>query len=182
MREPIPAPFVIFGVTAEGISNPVPTPAGPKYPHEPQANALHNFIEGTAPSIPQWAPSAELAAGALVLIILALTGGIIWLSAPILLLTVGGLSYGTWYAYESSYLLDVSGIVVISILFLSIVTFRNFITQYLLRLQIKQQFGTYVSPALVEKLQNNPKITGTGWRYETTNFPFFGYPRIYSHL
>ena len=29
MREPIEAPFVIFGVTAEGIVNPVPTPAGP---------------------------------------------------------------------------------------------------------------------------------------------------------
>ena len=172
MKEPIPAPFVIFGVTAEGISNPVPTPVGPKYPHELQANALHNFIEGTAPSIPQWAPSAELAVGALVLIILALTSGIIWLSAPILLLTVGGLSYGTWYAYESSYLLDVSGIVVISILFWSIVTFRNFITQYLLRLQIKQQFGTYVSPALVEKLQNNPKLLELGGVTKQLTFLF----------
>jgi len=172
MKEPIPAPFVIFGVTAEGISNPVPTPSGPKYPHELQANALHNFIEGTAPSIPQWAPSAELAVGALVLIILALTSGIIWLSAPILLLTVGGLSYGTWYAYESSYLLDVSGIVVISILFWSIVTFRNFITQYLLRLQIKQQFGTYVSPALVEKLQNNPKLLELGGVTKQLTFLF----------
>ena len=172
MKEPIPAPFVIFGVTAEGISNPVPTPSGPKYPHELQANALHNFIEGTAPSIPQWAPSAELAVGALVLIILALTSGIIWLSAPILLLTVGGLSYGTWYAYESSYLLDVSGIVVISILFWSIETFRNFITQYLLRLQIKQQFGTYVSPALVEKLQNNPKLLELGGVTKQLTFLF----------
>ena len=172
MKEPIPAPFVIFGVTAEGISNPVPTPSGPKYPHELQANALHNFIEGTAPSIPQWAPSAELAVGALVLIILALTSGIIWLSAPILLLTVGGLSYGTWYAYESSYLLDVSGIVIISILFWSIVTFRNFITQYLLRLQIKQQFGTYVSPALVEKLQNNPKLLELGGVTKQLTFLF----------
>ena len=172
MEDPIPAPFVIFGVTAEGISNPVPTPAGAKYPHELQANALHNYIEGTAPSIPQWAPAAEIGVAVIALIILALTSGIIWLSLPILVLTVGGLSYGTWYAYESSYLLDVTGIVIISILFWSIETFRNFITQYLLRLQIKQQFGTYVSPDLVEKLQKNPKLLELGGVTKQLTFLF----------
>ena len=34
MANPIPAPFVIFGVTAEGVVNPVPTASGAKYPHE----------------------------------------------------------------------------------------------------------------------------------------------------
>ena len=37
INNPIEAPFVIFGTTAEGITNPVPTPAGAKYPHEIQA-------------------------------------------------------------------------------------------------------------------------------------------------
>ena len=36
INNPIEAPFVIFGTTAEGITNPVPTPAGAKYPHEIQ--------------------------------------------------------------------------------------------------------------------------------------------------
>ena len=40
LTDPIEAPFVIFGVTAEGIANPTPTPAGLKYPHEIQAMAV----------------------------------------------------------------------------------------------------------------------------------------------
>jgi len=51
MENPIPAPFVIFGVTAEGVTNPVPTAQGAVYPHEIQANVLHSLIEGNSPSI-----------------------------------------------------------------------------------------------------------------------------------
>ena len=35
--------FVIFGVTAEGVVNPVPTAKGMMYPHEVQANVLHHL-------------------------------------------------------------------------------------------------------------------------------------------
>ena len=59
INNPIEAPFVIVGTTAEGVTNPVPTPAGPKYPHEIQANILHNLIQGTAPSSPSWALAVE---------------------------------------------------------------------------------------------------------------------------
>ena len=59
INNPIEAPFVIVGTTAEGVTNPVPTPAGPKYPHEIQANILHNLIQGTAPSSPSWALAIE---------------------------------------------------------------------------------------------------------------------------
>ena len=117
LRNPIEAPFIIIGVTAEGVVNPVPTPAGPKYPHEIQANVLHNLIEGTAPSTPDWAVSAELGAAVLALLLILITAGWIYVSLPTLLTIIGGLSYGTWYAYQSSYLLDISGIVIISILF-----------------------------------------------------------------
>ena len=43
MKEPIPAPFVIFGVTAEGVAPLVATPNGPKYPHEVQATVLNTL-------------------------------------------------------------------------------------------------------------------------------------------
>ena len=45
LKEPLEgATFVIFGVTAEGVANPVPTPSGPKFAHEVQANLLHGLI------------------------------------------------------------------------------------------------------------------------------------------
>ena len=172
LTNPIDAPFVIFGVTAEGVVNPTPTPAGLKYPHEIQANILHNLINGSAPSTPTWARGVETLAGFIVLLLLAFTTRSIWFSLPSLLILVSGLTYGAWYAFQSSYLIDVTGIILISFLFWSIESFRNFITQYLLRLQIKQQFGTYVSPDLVKKLQEDPTLLRLGGETKRLTFLF----------
>jgi len=172
MESPIPAPFVIFGVTAEGVTNPVPTAQGAVYPHEIQANVLHSLIEGNSPSIPTWNVAVELGAALLALLLLSITASRIWLSVPVLLLTIGGLIYFTLEMWKSSYLVDVSGTVLIAFVFWAIESFRNFITQYLLRLQIKQQFGTYVSPALVKKLQDDPTLLRLGGETKRLTFLF----------
>ena len=172
MTDPIPAPFVIFGVTAEGVVNPVPTAGGAKYPHEIQANILHNLIEGTAPSIPNWSSGAELGAAVLALLTLLLTASRIYLSIPALVIVIGGSLYGALYAFQSSYLFDVSGIILVSFLFWSIESFRNFAKTYFEKLQIKRQFGTYVSPDLVKKLQDNPKLLRLGGATKRLTFLF----------
>ena len=172
MENPIPAPFVIFGVTAEGVTNPVPTAQGAVYPHEIQANVLHSLIEGNSPSIPTWSVAVELGAALLALLLLWATASRIWLSLPILIITIGGLIYFTLEMWKSSYLVDVSGTILVGFLFWSIITFRNFITQFLLRLQIKQQFGTYVSPALVKKLQDDPTLLRLGGETKRLTFLF----------
>ena len=172
MQNPMQAPFVIFGVTAEGVVNPVPTAAGAKYPHEIQANILHNLIEGKAPSIPNWSAGAELGAAVLALLLLFVTASRVFLSLPTLLLVVGGSIYGTWYLFQSSYLFDVSGIIVISILFWSIESFRSFMKTYFEKMEIKRQFGTYVSPALVKKLQKDPTLLRLGGSTKRMTFLF----------
>ena len=172
MENPIPAPFVIFGVTAEGVTNPVPTAQGAVYSHEIQANVLHSLIEGNSPSIPTWNVAVELGAALLALLLLWATASRIWLSLPILIISIGGLIYFTLEMWKSSYLVDVSGTILVGFLFWSIITFRNFITQFLLRLQIKQQFGTYVSPALVKKLQDDPTLLRLGGETKRLTFLF----------
>jgi adenylate cyclase len=172
LESPIDAPFVIFGVTAEGVVNPTPTPAGLKYPHEIQANILHNLINGSAPSTPTWAPAGELFGLTLGLLLVALTVSSIYISAPVIFSLIGGSMFGAWYLFQSSYLFDVTGLIVIWFLFWSIESFRNFITQYLLRLQIKQQFGTYVSPDLVKKLQEDPTLLRLGGETKRLTFLF----------
>ena len=172
LESPIDAPFVIFGVTAEGVVNPTPTPAGLKYPHEVQANILHNLINGSAPSTPTWAPAGELFGLALGLLLIALTVSSIYISAPVIFSLIGGSIFGAWYLFQSSYLFDVTGLIIIWFLFWSIESFRNFITQYLLRLQIKQQFGTYVSPDLVKKLQEDPTLLRLGGETKRLTFLF----------
>jgi adenylate cyclase len=150
----------------------VPTPAGAKYPHEIQANILHNLITGTAPSQPTWSTGAEIIATLLALIILAFASRSVWLSVPALLLITGGSLYGAWHLYKSSYLFDVSGIVIISVLFWSIHTFLSFLSEYQQKLRIKQQFGTYVSPALVKKLQDDPTLLRLGGLTSRLTFLF----------
>ena len=172
LKNPIEAPFVIFGTTAEGITNPVPTPAGPKYPHEIQANILHNLITGAAPSIPTWVFAVELAGTFLALLILAFATRSVWFSLPSLLLIVSGSIYGTWYLYQSSYLFDVSGIVIFSVLFWAYHTFLSFLSEYRQKLRIKQQFGTYVSPTLVKKLQKDPTLLRLGGVTKRLTFLF----------
>jgi len=172
LESPIDAPFVIFGVTAEGVVNPTPTPAGLKYPHEVQANILHNLINGSAPSTPTWAPAGELFALTLGLLLIAVTVSSIYVSAPVILSLIGGSIFGAWYLFQSSYLFDVTGLILIWFLVWSIESFRNFITQYLLRLQIKQQFGTYVSPDLVKKLQEDPTLLRLGGETKRLTFLF----------
>ena len=172
INDPIEAPFVIFGTTAEGVTNPVPTPAGAKYPHEIQANILHNLITGTAPSQPTWAPGVEILATFIGLLLLAFATRSVYLSIPALGLIIGGSLYGAWHLYKSSYLFDVSGSLVILFLFWAIVQFYGFVQQYLLKLQIKQQFGTYISPAQVEILQNNPKLLRLGGVTKRMTFLF----------
>ncbi len=172
MMNPMQAPFVIFGVTAEGVVNPVPTASGAKYPHEIQANILHNLIEGKAPSIPNWSAGAELGAAVIALLLLLLTASRVYLSLPTLLLVVGGSCYATWYAFQSSYLFDVSGIIIISVLFWSIESFRNFMKTYFEKMEIKRQFGTYVSPALVKKLQKDPTLLRLGGSTKRMTFLF----------
>ena len=172
LQEPIEAPFVIIGTTAEGVTNPVPTPAGAKYPHEIQANILHNLINGTAPSAPAWTLSAQLAYSILGLALLALTVSRVYLSVLALLLVVAGAFYGMGYAYKSSYLLNLNGVVVTSILYWGYHTFLSFLSEYRQKLRIKQQFGTYVSPDLVKKLQEDPSLLRLGGFTEQLTFLF----------
>jgi adenylate cyclase len=172
INNPIEAPFTIFGTTAEGITNPIPTPAGAKYPHEIQANILHNLIEGTAPSTPSWAIGVEYIASLFALIVLAIASRSVWFSVPALLLILGGSGYATWKLYQSSYLFDVSGIVVMSILFWAYHTFVSFVSEYRQKLLIKQQFGTYLSPDMVKKLQEDPTLLRLGGETKRLTFLF----------
>jgi len=173
LREPIEgAAFVIVGVTAEGVVNPVPTASGPIYPHEVQANVLHHLINGTSPVQPAWADALELGAALLLIVILLLAASNVYFSLPIFLTSMGGLVYGSWYAYQSSYLIDVSGTIIVGFLFWTIITFRNFIQQYFMRMEIKKQFGTYVSPDLVKKLQKDPSLLRLGGETKRLTFLF----------
>ena len=163
--EPLPdlsGKIVILGVTAAGVANPVATPSGAQYPHVLQASILETLINGDSVSIPLWGQLADLAAFlglALALIILSrFRFSIIYIAV-----LLGGYFYLPVYLFaHKGILLDVTfNVIAIALIYIHIYT-AKFISEYLQKQQIKKQFGTYLSPAMVEKLQKNPELLQLG--------------------
>ncbi len=164
-KDPLPdlnGKIVILGVTAAGIANPVATPAGAQHPHVLQASILETLINGDSVSIPVWSQLADLAAFlglALALIVLSrFRFSIIYIA-----ILLGGYFYLPTYLFASKgILLDVTfNVFAIALIYIHIYT-AKYISEYLQKQQIKKQFGTYLSPAMVEKLQKNPELLALG--------------------
>jgi len=166
------ANFVIFGVTAEGVVNPVPTAKGMMYPHELQANVLHHLIYGTSPVQPIWAETAEIGVALVLLLVIMFTATRVYYSLPALIVSLFLIYVGTVWNFVQGFLLDMSGIVIVSFLYWSVVTFRAFIEQFFLRRQVKKQFGTYLSPDMVKMLQKDPSLLKLGGERREMTFLF----------
>jgi adenylate cyclase len=149
--------IVIVGLTAKGLNNPVATSAGAVYPHYLQAAVLDTVTSGTNISRPEWALIAELAF-MIVAVILSIyltrfTHGYIFA------LALGAVAYygGFQLFVGHGYLLDA----VFPILTIFIASFHGYIVKFLVelraKLQIKKQFGGYVSPIIVNQLAEDPE-------------------------
>tara|TARA_B100002019_G_scaffold289755_1_gene306032 strand:- start:2407 stop:4257 length:1851 start_codon:yes stop_codon:yes gene_type:complete len=178
---------VIIGVSAKGIANQIPTPGGLLYPHQLQANALQTIISDNPISRPLWTTTVELgimAVGGLI-IILSMYYLPIWISGLLFVSLTAGSGYLSWSLWSSSQiLLDLSYILILYIILLTSTAFNNFYRQYMLRQQIKKQFGTYVSPDLVKELQQNPDLLRLGGDQRYMTFMFMdivGFTPISEH-
>ncbi|MDA8956839.1 adenylate/guanylate cyclase domain-containing protein [bacterium] len=167
--------FVIVGVTAEGISNPVPTPRGNLYPQHIQAHMLQNFIDGSNITRNQLSPLIELLCALCGMILIALAVyklPLLW-TAPISLLILGGEAYGSVWLYQNQLvLLDATYPVLSGFLVFTQSAFNNFYKQYKLRQQIKGQFGTYISPDYVDMLVKDPSLMKLGGERKVMSFMF----------
>jgi len=167
--------WVIIGVTAEGVANPVPTPRGNLYPQHIQAHMLQNFIDGSNITRSQLSAIIELLVGLLtmVLVALAVYRLPLLLTAPMALAILGGIGYYSVYKYTSSLvLLDATFPVLAGFLIFTQAAFNNFYKQFKLREQIKKQFEHYLAPAMVKKLQKNPELLQLGGDTKTMTYLF----------
>ena len=154
--------IVILGVTASGVANPVATPSGAQYPHQLQASILQTLVDGSSVSIPNWVGLVDLLA--FVILSLAVIGlsnvrySIVWIG-----ILISGYVYVPVYMYaHNKILFDISfNVVAILLIYLHVYSVK-FINEFLQKQQIKKQFGTYLSPAMVEKLQKNPELLSLG--------------------
>ena len=155
--------IVIVGVTAKGLNNPIATAVGEQFPHYLQASVLDTLISGTNISRPVWADGAEMLFSVVIVIVSLFMMRFMIAGYVFPLVTIAGIYYGSkYYFIKESLLFD--AIFPISALLLCFMHAYvvKFISEWHQKQQVKKQFGTYLSPALVEKLQKNPDLLKLG--------------------
>jgi len=167
--------FVIVGVSAEGISNPVPTPRGNILPQHIQASMLQNFIDSSNITRSELSSLVELLCALLsmVLIAIAIYKLPIWAGLFTTVGIIASIVYYTIHSYTANLVLfDATFPVLSAFLIFTQASFNNFWIQFKLREQIKKQFEHYLAPAMVKKLQKNPELLQLGGETRTMTYLF----------
>jgi adenylate cyclase len=163
----LPADFkgsiVIVGTSAAGIANPVATAMGPVWPQDLQAAVIGTMINKVNIKRPDWAEGAE----AITLILLSL--GLLFLSRWVYVgMAMGAVAIvaviplSNLFYTQNLWLLDgtllVAGLILVMLHAYGI----KFVSEYLQKQRIKKQFGSYVNPTIVERLQKDPSLIKLG--------------------
>ena len=155
---------VVIALTAEGLANTVATPVGVMYGHETALQTLQMLLDGNRLERPAEFDLYEIAIGigmALIAIGAAVWGAY-WLSALVVVLIFTCPYFAGIDLFNKGYLADYTWPTVAAFITWSGSIFMRFVMEFKLKQQIKKQFGTYLSPALVEKLQKNPELLRLG--------------------
>ena len=153
--------FVFVGFTAKGIMPQIAVPNNKLLePHKIQAALAESILIQDSPYIPDYAIAVE----ALLLILLIL---LTWVLINIFGISLGILFTGLlffstagsgYYFIQQGLLIDVTWSLISQFITASTAFYLRFRQQYKLRQQIKAQFGKYLDPRMVKKLQDNPEL------------------------
>ena len=176
--EPLPdlqGKTVLVGLTAKGLASQIPTSQGLKSAHQIQGSVLQTIMNEDLITRPLWADILEI--GLSLIGALLIVGAVyylpIWSSGLTFFAVVGLSVYGALFSWsEFGYLLDISYPVILYILTFTSASFNNFYKQFMMRQQIKKQFGTYLSPDMVYMLQKDPSLLTLGGERKEMSFLF----------
>ena len=155
--------IVIVGLSAAGLANPVSTAKGEVWPQYLQGAVIGTMITQSNIQRPGYANEVEiaaiLAAGLLLLFLTRWT--YVGLAAVVVL--VGGGIAGSIYAYSNLlFLFDATAFAVGTTLVALHAYGIKFVSEFLQKSAIKKQFGSYVNPVIVERLQKDPSFIKLG--------------------
>ncbi len=183
----IPAGSIaILGATFEG-STVVSSPVGSMYPHDIQANLLKTMIDGVSiVRLPEFMFYELFAMVLLSIIILFMLSKLsIAISGAGIVVLSSSFMYFSVYMFENSQLqVDPTFLLLTIILVFAHGSFVRFYTEFKLKQQIKGQFGTYLSPDMVEMLQKDPSLMKLGGERKEMTFLFMdicGFTPISEH-
>ena len=164
--------ILVYGLTAEGLSNPISTPMGVMYPHEVQAHLIQTVSTGV--QIQQSYYFEFLETVLLLIVLLGILVAVYKLPTAFSAITclgiVGVQVGGSFYVWSSSLVLvDIFWSSIASIVVFGHASFNTYYKTYQEKMQIKKQFQKYLSPDMVEELQKDPsKLKLGGERREMT--------------
>jgi len=180
--------IVVIALTAEGLSNTVATPVGIAYGHEVSMQTLQMLVDGNRLERKAEFDLYELAVGitlGLILVTSAAYLGYVWNAALVKILTTAIVAAGFYLFRNSGYLVDYTWPLMAAFLPWVGAIFMRFVMEFKLKMQIKKQFGTYLAPALVEKLQKNPGLLQLGGESKELTILFSdirGYTALSEHF
>lgn len=157
--------IVVLALTAEGLANTAATPVGTAYGHEISMQALQMLVDGNRLERKAEFDLYELSVGLLAALILITTAaylGYVYNGIIVSVLLVVPYAIGFYLFNSKGYLIDYTWPTLALFLPWVGAIFMRFVMEFKLKMQIKKQFGTYLSPALVEKLQKNPGLLKLG--------------------
>jgi adenylate cyclase len=158
--------IVIVGVSAAGLANPVATSLGEMLPQDLQAAVISTVIANRdRPAItrPDWADGAEIVALAVTVILLLFLSRWTYVGISFSVLLLGSsLLLSGWLYRSHAWLVDATFPIAGLVLVLLHAYGVKFVSEFLQKQQIKRQFGSYVNPTIVERLQKNPELIKLG--------------------
>ena len=167
--------ILIWGLTAEGLNNPVSTPVGTMYPHEVQASILQTVLQGAQIQQSYYLEFLEVV---LLLIVLILVLVMVY-KLPTTFAALGSLGVvgfqvgGGFYLWSSSLVLfDTFYSSIASLIVFGHASYNNYYVTYQLKEQIRKQFQKYLSPDMVKQLQDNPDMLVLGGQRKEMTFLF----------
>jgi adenylate cyclase len=156
---------VIIGTTAEGIGSTIATPSGTQYSYMAVASSLQTVLMGDNIVRYDFANFVELLIStvtAIIVVVLARFAAYWIVGAGMIVLYVSAVYCANYFFHSRLQLWDVSWFVITLTIVGMHAIFNRFVREFTLKQQIKKQFGTYLSPAMVERLQNNPELLRLG--------------------
>ena len=153
--------FFFVGFTAKGIMPQLATPVGLLEPHKIQAALAESILIENSPYVPDWSFAVEFLtlflSIILIWVILSVSGITLGISLGVIVMLSTG--YTGYYLIQSGMLIDVTWTLISQFITGSTAFYMRFREQYKARQLIKQQFGKYLDPRMVKKLQKNPELS-----------------------
>ena len=154
---------VIVGTSAAGIGNPVATSMGSVWPQDMQAAVVGTLANNVNIERPDWAPGAELLTLIVISLVILFLSRWVYVGLGVGVILLAALVPTSMYLFTHyKFLIDAIVPLAGGVLVMLHAYGVKFVSEFLQKQQIKKQFGSYVNPTIVERLQKNPELIKLG--------------------